>query len=114
MKLKVLIAAALLSLTLPAAADFQTVSRAYEVKLSNVTVPTSQNGRVLFKQCDDCDIESARLTPNTDFVVNGRSVRFEKFRIVAKESNNADTVPVTVLHHLETGNVVRVSLTLRK
>lgn len=114
MKLKLLIAAALLSLALPASADFQTVSRAYEVKLSNLTVPTSQNGRVLFKTCDECKLETARLTPNTDYVVNGRNVRFERFRTMASQANNADTTPVTVLHHLKSGNVVRVSLTLRK
>lgn len=113
MKLKLLVAATLLCLALPAAADFQTVSRAYEVKLSNLTIPTSQNGRVLFKKCDECEMATARLTPNTSFLVNGRSVRFEKFRSVANEISDAVTVPVTVLEHLESGNVVRVSLTLR-
>lgn len=98
---------------LPAAADFQTVSRAYEVALSNLTVPTSTNSRILFKECDECNTETARLTPNTDFVVNGRSVRFEKFRSIANEINEADSVPVTVLHHLESGTVVRLSLTVK-
>lgn len=105
--------AAILLIALPAAADFQTVSQAHEVALSDLTVPTSQNGRVLFKECDECDTESVRLTPNTDFVVNGRSVRFEKFRTIARDTNEADTVPVTILHHLESGTVVRLSLTVK-
>lgn len=104
----------LLSLALPATADFQTVSRAYEIKLSNLTVPTSQSGRILFKKCDDCKTEAARLTPRTNFVVNGRNVRFDKFRSIANEASDAGPIPVTVLHHLKSGTVVRVSLTLRK
>lgn len=113
MNRKLLMMAAVLILALPAAADFETVSRAYEVALSNLAVPTSTNGRINFKECDDCKNESARLTPNTDFVVNGRSVRFEKFRTIAKEVPEADSVPVTVLHHLESGTVVRLSLTVK-
>ena len=105
--------AAMLLIALPAAADFQTVSRAYEVALSDLTVPTSQNGRILFKQCRECDTESVRLTPNTQFVVNGRSVGFDKFRDIANQTSEADSVPVTVLHHLESGTVVRLSLTVK-
>ena len=105
--------AAMLLIALPAAADFQTVSRAYEVALSDLTVPTSQNGRILFKQCSECDTESVRLTPNTQFVVNGRSVGFDKFRSIATQTSEAESVPVTVLHHLESGTVVRLSLSVK-
>jgi len=105
--------AAMLLIALPAAADFQTVSRAYEVALSDLTVPTSQNGRILFKQCSECDTQSVRLTPNTQFVVNGRSVRFDKFRSIANQTSEAESVPVTVLHHLESGTVVRLSLSVK-
>ena len=113
MNRKFMMMAAILLIALPAAADFQTVSRAYEVALSDLTVPTSTNGRILFKECDDCTTATARLTPNTDFVINGRSVRFEKFRTMTKEVDEADSVPVTVLHHLESGTVVRLSLTVK-
>jgi len=105
--------AAMLLIAVPAAADFQTVSRAYEVALSDLTVPLSQNGQLLFKQCDVCDTESVRLTPDTQFVVNGRNVRFDRFRTIANETGEADSVPVTVLHHLESGTVVRLSLTVK-
>jgi len=114
MKLKLLIAAALLCLALPAAADFQTISRAYEVEPSNLTIPTSQNGRVLFKNCDECATRAVRLTPNTRFVVNGRSIRFEKFRRIANGIGNAEPELIGVLHHLESDTVVSLSLTVRK
>ena len=113
MNRKILMMAAVLMFALPAAADFQTVSRAYEVALSDLTVPTSQNGRILFKQCSECDTESVRLTPNTQYVVNGRNVRFDRFRNIANETSEAESVPVTVLHHLESGTVVRLSLTVK-
>jgi len=113
MNKKFMMMAAILVIAFPAAADFQTVSRAHEVALSELTVPASQNGRILFKECESCETQAVRLTANTDFVVNGRSVRFEKFRTIAKQANDAESVPVTVLHHLESGTVVRLSLTVK-
>ena len=113
MNKKLIMVAAILMMSLPAAADFQTVSLAHEVALKNLTVPTSLNDRILFKECDECETMAVRLTPDTSFVVNGRNVRFDKFRTIANQANSADLIPVTVLHHLESGTVVRLSLTLK-
>ena len=54
MKLKLLITAALLSLALPAAADFKQVQEAYEVALSDMRLPRADGGTIAFKECAKC------------------------------------------------------------
>ncbi len=104
---------ALAAISLPAMAGFETVSRAYEVALGDLRIPTSQHAAVRFSECDDCESVSARLTPNTRFVVNGRTVDFDRFRQLAAGANDADSIPVIVLHHLESDTVTKISVTLK-
>ena len=113
MKLKIVITAILLMLAIPAAADFVTSARAIELVLSDLTVPVSQNSRLMFKECDDCDYMSIRLTPNTQFKINGRSVRFDKFRETIRGVRNPDETPAIVLHHLESDTVKSIKVTLK-
>jgi len=114
MKNLLTITALLTLLALPALADFKTVSIAYEIKAQSLSVPTSQNSRIRFSECDDCESKSARLTPSTSYTVNGRNVRFDKFRQTLRSLNDADTRPVILLHHLESDTVVSVSVTLNQ
>jgi hypothetical protein len=60
MKFKVLIAAIILALALPAAAQFRTVSKAHEVRLSDLRLPQSDGGTVAYKPCDECPYETKR------------------------------------------------------
>ena len=113
MKLKIAITALILALAFPATADFVTSARAYELALSDVTVPPSQNSKLMFKECDDCDYMSIRLTPETQFKINGRSVRFDKFRETIRGVRKPDKTPAIVLHHLESDTVKSVSVTLK-
>ena len=112
MNIKTLLIAILLGLSLPVAAEFTTVSLAHEVSLSNFRVLISHNSVVSFKNCDDCDIQSVRSTPKTQYVVNGHSVKLKEFReIVFKVKDRAHTA-IIVLHHLESNTVVSVSVNL--
>jgi hypothetical protein len=61
MKFRVLIAATLLSLALPASADFTVVQEAYEVALSNLRLPLSESGTLMFRKCDSCDYSMGRF-----------------------------------------------------
>ncbi len=110
MKLKIVITAVLLMLAIPAAADFVTSARAYELALSDLTVPPSQNSKLMFKECDDCDYMSIRLTPNTQFKINGRSVRFDQFRETIRGVRKPGEALAIVLHHLESDTVKSVSV----
>ncbi|MDJ0793919.1 MAG: hypothetical protein QNI98_06685 [Woeseiaceae bacterium] len=113
MKRQLTLIFALAALSLPAMAEFETVSRAYEVALGKMRIPTSIYSSVGFRECDECEMHTVRLTGNTRFVVNGRTVSFEKFREMAAAVNDADAVPVIVLRHLESDTITRISVSLK-
>ncbi|MGB5353894.1 MAG: hypothetical protein WBN32_09815 [Woeseia sp.] len=72
-----------LSLCLPALADLTTMIRAVELTTSNLQVPTTPSGRLMWKPCSgNCkaQYESARLTAETRFKVNDAATDFLGFR----------------------------------
>lgn len=112
MRLNLVIAVTLLWLALPAAADFTTVEQAYEVALSNVRLPQSESGTIAFKTCDSCDYRTERVAPETRYLVNGRAMPLQKFRIALSRVADRDAEAVTVLHHLKDDRVTEVSVYL--
>jgi len=73
MKTKLLIAIAMMGLALPVAADFTTVQVAYEVALSEVRLPRNEKGTIAFKECDDCEYQTKRVSADVRYRVDGRS-----------------------------------------
>ena len=112
MKTKLLIAAAMIGLAMPAAADFTTVQLAYEVALSEVRLPRNENGTIAFKECEDCEYKTKRVSANIRFLVDGRSVSLAKFRQMTDRVADRDNEAVTILHHLEDNRVTEVSVYL--
>ena len=112
MKTKLLIAAALISLALPAAADFTTVQVAYEVALSEVRLPRNGHSTIAFKECADCEYKTKRLSADVRYLVDGRSVTLQKFRQLTDRVADRDNEAVTILHHLEDNRVTEVSVYL--
>ncbi len=112
MKIKLIITTILVVLAFPALADFETVSRAYEVNASSLTVPPSQNSRISFNQCEDCETTTVRLTSKTRYSVNGRTVRFDRFREAVQSARQSDQAGVFLLHHLQSDAVLSVSIIL--
>lgn len=112
MTIRYFFAALMLALCVPAAAEFTTISRAYEVPLNLFNVPVTRNGRIAVKQCDDCTLESGRLTADTQFIINGRPVELTEFRKSVFSIRDRDAATVVVLHHLETDTISSISLTL--
>lgn len=111
MKFKVLIAAIILGLALPAAADFKTVAEAHEVSLRDLLVPQSESGTVSFKTCDGCPYQVKRVGEGTQWVLNGTTLPLAKFRRGLLSIRDRDAAAVTVLHHLEKDRVIRVEVT---
>ena len=103
---------AILIISLPAVAEFTTISRAYEMALSDVRVPATPNSGIIFKKCAECDMVTVRVTPNTQYIVNGRSLPLKDFRKAVFQVTHRDTTPVTVLHHLESDTIVSVSVAI--
>lgn len=111
MKFKVLIAAILLGIALPAAADFKTVAEAHEVSLADLRIPQSESGTVAFKTCEECSYQTKRVNEDTQWVLNGNRLPLEKFRRGVLSITDREATSVTVLHHLEKDRVVMVEVT---
>ena len=95
---------------LVAGAAFERVSLAYEVSTRNFTAPATQNGGVVIRRCDNCSLQSIRVTASTTYTLDGEMLSLEKFKD-ALVLSNGDAVTLTVLHHLESDTVLRVSAT---
>lgn len=112
MKLKLIIAATLMVSALPTQADFVTISRAIEISPSRISVPTSENSRIAFSECEDCETISVRLTPQTRYSVNGQTVKFDKFRQSVLSAKSSENAGIILMHHLESDTVVSVTVKL--
>ena len=108
MKLKLLIATALLCMAFPAAAEFTTVQKAYEIALSDLRLPRNNTGTIAFKECDSCDYMTVRVGADTRYTLNGKAVPLNKFRDALSVVENRDDQPVTVLRHVERNQVTAV------
>jgi len=111
MNIKRLLICTLLVLSLPVAADFETVSRAYEIALSDFRVPATPSSGVQFKECAECDSTIIRVTPYTLYKVNQKSVDLKEFRKSVFQIRDRAATMVIVLHHLESDTVEAVSVT---
>ena len=109
MKHSLISIAALLAFSVPALGDFQTVSRAYELALGDLREPSSQYSAMSFQECKGCERRTVRITANTRYVINGRTVSFERFWEIARETDSDKPIPATVLHNLESDTIVRIS-----
>ena len=112
MKSKLFIAAVLVSLALPATADFKTVELAYEAALSGIRIPRNETGTISFKECAKCEYKTKRVTASTRYEVNGRAITLEKFRQILGRISDRENHAVTVLHHLKDNRVTAVSVYL--
>jgi hypothetical protein len=65
MKIKMIVTALLLSLSITAAAQFKTIAEAYEVAPSDVRLPQNEAGTIAFKKCSDCSYTTKRVTAAT-------------------------------------------------
>lgn len=105
MTIRTLLAALLVCLSVPAAADFVLVSKAYEVTLSELRLPGTANGTVTFRECETCDWHTIRVNAATRYEVNDQPLTLEDLRKGLEDVRNPSAVPVTVLHHLESDTI---------
>ena len=109
MQIQKFIAVIFLGLSLSATADFVTVTEAYEVRVSNLTMPVNEGGTLKFKQCNDCEWQTVLVNSGTQYVLNGANVGLTEFKQqIAGVSNDT----VTVLHHLESNRITAVKVRL--
>ena len=102
----------LLVLSLVAAADFRTITEAYEVDLSDLRLPGSENGTLTFKQCSDCESQTLRVTGKTRYLINDRDFALAEFKEQLKHVRNRKDRNVSVLHHLESDTIKAIEVWL--
>jgi hypothetical protein len=111
MKSRIVLIALVLGSSLPAAAGFELVSKAHEVSLADLRLPTSTSGTLTFKPCRQCDYQTLRVTAMTRYEANRRSVALEVFRQQLGSITDRRETTVTVLHHLESDTIKAVRVT---
>ncbi len=102
----------LLGMSLSAAADFTTITEVYEIDLPNLRLPGTENGTLAIKECDDCEVQSLRLSGGARYVLNDRAVTLAKFKSAISRITNRDDVIIDVYHHLESNTVTAVMVRL--
>lgn len=112
MKIRTIIAVALLCAGFAAAAQGVVVSQAYEVALSDFRAPATENGSAAFKACAECERQLVRVTPETTYRVNGKRVSLDDFRKAIMHADNRASIPAIVLHHLESDTIVSIAVSL--
>ena len=102
----------LLGLSLAAAADFRTITEAYEVDLSDLRLPGSENGTLTFKQCSDCEAQILRVTGKTRYLINDRDFALAEFKEQLRRVRNRKTEAATVMHHPESNTITAINVNL--
>jgi hypothetical protein len=112
MRIRKLLVLVLLGLSLAAAADFRTITEAYEVDLSDLRLPGSEYGTLTFKQCADCKLQTLRVTGETRYLINDRDFALAEFEEQLDGVRNRKDQIVSVLHHLESNTIKAIKVWL--
>jgi len=107
MHIRKLLALVLIGLSLSAAADFTTITEAYEVKSSDLRLPRNTGGTLTFKRCTECDSQTLLVNGRTRYIVDGRDVQLTEFK--ERMAGVRDEI-VTVLHHLESNTITAIKV----
>jgi hypothetical protein len=112
MNIKTLLAVTLICFCLSAAAEDRIITLAYEITLSDFNAPVTANGGVTFKKCATCEQIRTRVTPNTRYAINDKTVRLEDFRKAVGQVRNPDEKLIVVLHHLESDTIKSLNVSI--
>lgn len=61
-------------------AEVRTVTRAVETSTAYMNVPTTDNSRLTFRPCGECELIEVRLTRATQYFMRGKQLPFADFR----------------------------------
>ncbi len=109
---KIFLLGVLACTSLTAYAEFTVIIRAHEVALSDFRAPASANGIAAFKPCQECQLLTVRVTPDTNYVLNNKTVQLADFRTALSTVTSREDETVIVNHHIESDTVTAISITL--
>jgi hypothetical protein len=110
MKFKIFITALVLSLALPAAAQFELITKGAEVVLSDLRLPRNDGGTIAYKPCRTCDYKTNRVAVDARYEIDGKAMQLSAFRKQLSLVRDRKNQSVTVVRHLESNLVTRVSI----
>ena len=110
MKIKILIAALVVSLAMPVAAQFRPITEGYECVLSDVRLPSGDRGTIAYKPCSNCDYKTNRLAKDVSWELDGNALKLDEFRKHISLVRDRKNQTVTVERHLESNLIIRVSI----
>ncbi len=111
MKATTLIAALLLTLAMPAAAQLGKVNtRAYEASLSTLRLPQSDAGSVGFRACEACEYQTRLVAANVLYKINNERVKLVDLRSRMSELRQQDNSSATIVHDLATDRITEVAI----
>lgn len=108
MHIRLFMIALLATLSFAATAENYIISQAYEIAVSNLRLPGNVVGSVAFKECDTCVMQTVRVTTETEYVLNNRSVSLTEFRKAVNTISDKQKNIATVIHHLQSDAIVAV------
>ena len=97
-------------LSISAAADFKTITEAYEVDLSDLRLPGGESGTLTFRQCSDCDAQIISVNGKTRYLINNRDFALTEFKEQVKLVKNRKYISVAVFHHLESNTIKAIKV----
>ena len=97
-----------LCVSVPATAELRTLVEAKETSTAFMNVPTSDNGRLTFKSCEECEFVTVRLTPGTTYYLRGESMLFAEFRKHFSNLRRSKEDYALVTYDTETNTVTSV------
>ncbi len=108
--IKTIMLATLLSVSVTAAAQSMPPTKTYEAMLMTVRLPNVPFGTLAVRGCSDCDFERYRVTPNTTYKINNKSMRLGEFRAAIRKLGLGAEHNVNVRRDIQTNTITSVFL----
>ena len=112
MHIRILLVLVALGLSHVTVAEFRTITEAYEVDLSNLTLPATVNGKLTFRQCSECDAQTLRVTGKTRYLINDREFTLAEFKRQLRRVRHRKDQNISVSHHLESNTIRAIKVWL--
>lgn len=106
--IKTLAIAIALTFSISAYAEGLPPSKTFEVSIFSVRMPVSQNGTISIRECENCDYHSLRVTPDTQYLLNGKAMKLDRFRKALTEMRQHGDTTVNVKRDDTSNTVVNV------
>lgn len=106
--IKTLAIALILGCSISAGAQSLPMTKTFEVSIFSVRMPVSESGTISIRECEDCDYHSLRVTPDTQYLINDKALKLDKFRQALAEMRQRGDTTVNVKRDDTSNTVVNV------